>query len=190
MMLEYILFNRVARRLRRAPPSGVGALACAACLMGCARLPADDGDLAVPDREVFPLVSDALERRCATLDCHGSRGRNLRLYTGSGLRLDEAAVPGSGSTTEAEYDASYRSIVALEPIVLDAVVSEGGARPERLTLVRKARGVEKHAAGAVLEAGGDADLCLVSWLGPQLDEEACARAAEIAPPAGWPQDEP
>lgn len=156
----------------------------------CAREPAGDGGTLVPDRTEFPPVADALERRCATLDCHGSAGRNLRLYSGTGLRLDEADVPGSGSTTEAEYDASFQSIVSLEPAVMDAVLAEGGARPERLTLVRKARGAEKHAGGAALDPFGDADRCLASWLSPALDEEACARAEGFGPPEGWPDDAP
>ena len=169
---------------------GAAALVLAAGVGACARLPESDGELLVPDRAVFPVVADALELRCATLDCHGAPGRNLRLHSGTGLRLEATDVPGSGSTTEAEYDASYRAIVALEPAVLDVVLAEGGARPERLTLVRKGRGAEKHAAGAVLAEGDDADRCLVSWLSRSVDEDACGRAADFGPPAGWPGDVP
>ncbi|APR82050.1 Hypothetical protein A7982_07399 [Minicystis rosea] len=140
--------------------------------------------LSLPDRATFPLVADALERRCATLDCHGSVGRNLRLYSGSGLRLDPMNLPGSVSTTEAEYDASYRSLVWLEPEIMSAVVSEGGAEPERLTLVRKARGTEYHKPGAVIQAGEPADRCLVSWLASKIDEEQCTLAADFGAPGG------
>ena len=92
------------------------------------------------------------------------------------------AMPGSGSTTDAEYEASYRSIIALEPEVLSVVVADGGAQPERLTLVRKARGTEKHAGHAIIVKGDAADRCLTSWLSPQLDEDACAQAAELPRP--------
>lgn len=167
-----------------------GALCSVVAVIGCAQVPASGAEGLAPDREVFPAVADAMELRCATLDCHGAEGRNLRLYSGSGLRLSASDVPGYGSTSESEYEASYRSIVALEPAVLGAVLSDGGALPERLTLVRKARGTEKHAGGAVIEEGDDADLCLVSWLSPTLDEEACGRAADFGPPPGWPDDAP
>lgn len=156
---------------------------------GCVAPPPDNSELRAPDRESFPLVLDALELRCATLDCHGSAGRNLRLYSGVGLRFDPADVPGNGSTTEDEYEISYRSITTLEPEILDAVLSDRGARAERLTLVRKARGGEKHAAGAVITAGDAADRCLVSWFAPRIDDEACSAAAELGPPE-WPEDPP
>lgn len=168
----------------------VAVFACIAAAPGCA-LPAEPGEApAVPDSASFPLVSDALERRCATLDCHGAPGRNLRLYTGTGLRLDPAHVPGSGSTTDAEYAASYRALIALEPEILGTVVAEGGDRPERLTLVRKARGTEHHKAGAVLREGDDADRCLTSWLAALIDEDACALAEDYVAPVGWHDEDP
>jgi hypothetical protein len=155
---------------------------------GCVSAAEGDGDgpSNLPDRASFPLVVDALERRCATLDCHGSTARNLRLYTGSGLRLDSMAVPGSAPTTEAEYEASYRSVVGLEPEIMSAVVSAQGDEPERLTLLRKARGREYHTAGAVLRPGDPADRCVTSWLASAIDKEACELGAEVAPPSGGP----
>lgn len=142
-----------------------------------------DGELLAPEMAAFPPVLGALERRCATLDCHGDAGRNLRLYTGSGLRLDPKDVPGMGSTTAAEAEASYWSVVGLEPEELSLVVEQDGAHPERLTLVRKARGAEYHKPGAILELGDDADTCLTSWLADKLDEAACAKAAELSAPS-------
>ena len=156
------------------------------CASGCAVATEEEGVLELPERASFPLVADALERRCATLDCHGTSTRNLRLYGGAGLRLDPAGVSGSGSTTEAEYDASYRSVVGLEPEIMSAVVLASGSAPERLTLVRKARGLEDHAAGAVLQAGAPADRCLTSWLASATDAQACALGAEVTAPPGWP----
>lgn len=150
--------------------------------LGCARGSPSDEALALPDRAGFPMVAGVLEQRCATLDCHGRQERNLRLYGGTGLRLSPDDVPGSGATTEDEHDASYQSIVGLEPEVLSLVVSEGGKGPERLSLVRKARGDDAHKGGAVLTRGDDADRCVTSWLSPALDEKACARAEELLPP--------
>ena len=164
----------------------VGCVVVTLSALGCAA--GSEGDTAggAPDRASFPLVSDALERRCGTLDCHGERARNLRLFTGSGLRLDPADVPGSGSTTEAEYDASYQSVVGLEPELMNVVVAEHGRAPERLTLVRKARGLEDHQGGAMLKVGDPADRCMLSWLASTPDEPACSLGAEFGPPLEWP----
>ncbi len=153
-------------------------LLLAAC--GSAR---EDGPLEAPDRATFPQVEDALARRCGTLDCHGRRERNLRLYGASGLRLDPSHIPGVDDTTEAEYDASYRSVVGLEPELIRAVVAEQGRDPERLTLVRKARGLEHHRPGPILRAGDAADRCLISWLASVIDEARCAEAAQLDAPA-------
>lgn len=132
--------------------------------------------VAVPDRGEFPLVADAISAKCATLDCHGQVGRNLRMYWQRGLRLDPGAFPGEGETTPDEYDQTFRSLVALEPLKMDAVVKRE-ARPDGLTLVRKGRGTEAHKGGAKLVVGGDADRCLVSWLVGSTDVAACKAAA-------------
>jgi hypothetical protein len=168
--------------MKRQYLGAVALLAAGLAAPGCAQGAESEGDLQFPDRATFPAVAGALDRRCATLDCHGTPERNLRLYGRSGLRIDPADVPGSGDTTEAEHDASYESIVGLEPEVMSLVVSERGRAPERLTLIRKARGSEAHKGGARIALGDDSDVCLTSWLGSALEEEACAFAADIPPP--------
>lgn len=136
---------------------------------------------AEPDRASFPPVEDLLVRRCGTLDCHGQVGRNLRLYGHEGLRLAPDASPNrTGVTTTEEYDASYRSVVALEPEILGEVVASGGAAPERLTLVRKARGTEHHKGGTLMNAGDPEDLCLTSWLAGKTDAATCQAALRSA----------
>ena len=168
------------------PPGAALALLASACVS-----PVQDNlSSAVPDRASFPLVSDALERSCATLDCHGSPVRNLRLHTGTGYRLDPGDVPGSGSTTAAEYEANYRAILGLEPELIRMVVAEQGASPERLTLVRKAIGLEYHKPGAVLRSDAPSFRCMTSWLASATDEEQCAKGKDVAPPEGWPGPEP
>lgn len=158
------------------------AAAVAACNASRTGESAQDAPFDAPDRLAFPRVLDALERRCGTLDCHGDPGRNMRLYTGSGLRLGKMDIPGESATTDAEYNASYWSVVGLEPEIMSAVVADGGERPERLTMVRKARGTEYHKPGAILEIGEPADRCLTSWLASKLDEEACKTAADFNAP--------
>lgn len=167
----------------RAAWISIATIAAASLAAACGST-AEDGPLRKPDRVTFPLVNDALARRCATIDCHGSTERNLRLYSASGLRLDPAGIPGEDDTTEAEYDASYRSVIGLEPEVMSAVVADEGRDPERLTMVRKARGTEYHRPGPILVAGDAADMCVLSWLASAIDEARCTEAAEFeAPPS-------
>jgi hypothetical protein len=93
-------------------------------------------------------------------------------------RLDPRSLPDSPSdVTQAEIDADYDAVVAVEPEVLRQVVAEKGARPERLTLVRKGRGAEEHKGGRRVVPGDPADRCVLSWLASAVDADACAAAA-------------
>ena len=132
----------------------------------------------VPDRASFPVVSDLLGHRCGTLDCHGVTYRNLRIYGREGLRAKQDARPSSkpNTTTPDEYDATFKSLVSLEPEIMSAVVGEGGAHPERLTLVRKARGAEDHKGLAIWSEGDPQDICLTSWLAGKVDSVTCMAA--------------
>lgn len=129
-------------------------------------------------------VSTVLERRCGSLDCHGSTARNLRLYSERGLRLpveDGGATPGSAPTTIDEVSANYLSVMSLEPEYTNEVLD--GADPYKLLLVKKPLEIEKHKGGPALRRGDDAEKCLVSWLTRDLsnpiDQAACTRAAEF-----------
>jgi hypothetical protein len=83
-------------------------------------------------------------------------------------------VPCGTETTQAEIHADYESVVALEPEVLAEVVHDGGRNPERLTIVRKARGTEKHTGGVVFAPGSDGDLCLTQWIAGQTTDAGVA----------------
>jgi hypothetical protein len=138
--------------------------------------------IAAPDRAQFPPVSQLLDRRCGTLDCHGATTRNLQIYGCEGLRLGDASpgcrVSSGTDTTAEEHDATYRSLVALEPAVMTAVVNGKGANPELLTFVRKARGTEAHKGGALFTPGDDQDTCVTSWLAGTTNTEACKRGLD------------
>jgi hypothetical protein len=144
--------------------------------------PPDDGRVGVvaPDLAQFPPVSMLLDHRCGSLDCHGSRTRNLQIYGCEGLRLGDASpgcrVSSGINTTAEEHEATYRSLVALEPAVMSAVVQGHGADPELLTFVRKARGTEAHKGGTLVTPGDDQDVCITSWLASATNLDACARA--------------
>lgn len=172
------------RRHRAALPALLPALVLGylvVAALGCAETTPDE-ELHLPSRSQFPLVLDAMERRCGTLDCHGTPGRNLRLYTGSGLRLDAKDIPGNGQTTEAELDASYWSVQGLEPEIMSAVIADEGADPERLVMIRKARGTEHHKPGAIIQEDDDTDVCIRSWLKSKTSTTACQAAANFNAP--------
>ncbi len=135
---------------------------------------------APPFDDRFKIVADALTPTCGTLDCHAQAGRNLRFR---GLS-DE--INAGGDLGRDPYLPTYWSIVGLEPEVLDAVVRDRGADPERLVLVRKARRAEKHEGGALMIPGDDLDRCLVSWLAGKVDTERCACNCDSAEPCGGP----
>jgi hypothetical protein len=130
----------------------------------------------------FGPVGSYLAHRCGTLDCHGQTGRNLRVWGCDGMRLDPFDVPscdrltGGSPTTAGEHQATYRSLVGLEPSVMSAVVSGGGQHPELLTFIRKIRGTEAHKGGQLVTPGDDQDQCLSSWLASSTDDVACANA--------------
>ncbi len=129
----------------------------------------------LPDETTFAPVAGALLYRYGTLDCHGTTFRNFRLYGEDGLRLDHDASVNGGPTTDAEVQADFASFVGLEPEILSAVVADHGADPDRLTLIRKARGEEDHKGGQRITIGDDADLCLTGWLASTPDDAACAK---------------
>jgi len=149
-------------------------------------------------------VSYFLERRCGTLDCHGQAGRPLRIYGHYGLRLPNQAGlrPTSGDTSEEEVAANYRSVVGLQPEVINRVVlarAEGNCALEgepdvpclhHLLLVAKplscnlnesvgcndkALGVE-HKGGPIIARGDDGYACLLTWIQGITDGVKCERA--------------
>jgi hypothetical protein len=132
----------------------------------------------------FTPVAQMLVFKCGSIDCHGSKYRNFRLYGFGSERLDSSmnTEPGSAETTPAEVVEDYNSMVALEPTIYLQVIRESGAHPERLTLVRKARNLEDHKGNKPIADGDQADICLQSWLQGRLLPDACyAAVPRLAP---------
>ena len=144
-------------------------------------------------KAIFPPVADLLAYRCGSLDCHGSIAAKLHHLEllrpparhGRGAGLPERARVRSClaehrrnvDTTAAEYNATYRSLVGLEPTVMSQVVASGGADPDLLTFVRKARGEEDHKGGKLWDAGSPDDQCVAQWLAGQSSTTATCRSA-------------
>jgi hypothetical protein len=156
-------------------------------ITACSTPPANERYIqqALPDRASFPPVAELLVVRCGSLLCHGTPGRNLRLYGSAGLRWsssDRPLVP--LCDTQDEIDQDYESVVGLEPETMSAVVAAAGMNPDRLTMVRKARGTEAHKGGQIWSQGDDSDNCVTTWLAGNADANACAKGVASVLPAG------
>ena len=163
-------------------------LALATALVVACGGPPEDARVGIlaPDFDKFAPVGLLLDHRCGSLDCHGQRTRNLQIFGCEGLRLGDASpgcrISSGTDTTIEELQATYRSLVALEPVVMTTVVSGHGANPELLTFVRKARGTEAHKGGTLITPGDDQDQCITLWLAnadADAGAEACARALAL-----------
>jgi hypothetical protein len=171
---------------------GALVVTAASALPACVAASGDGGpsgvqrELLAPPRVGFEHVADAMQPSCGTLDCHGQAGRNLRLFGGRGLRLMAGANPLAGDTTPAEYDATFWSVVGLEPETMTDVLLDHGADPERLSLIRKPRGHERHKGGTLMTAGDALDQCLISWLAGAIVDAPCTVAAMYDAPGRTP----
>jgi hypothetical protein len=117
-------------------------------------------------------VSPYIERRCGTLDCHGSAQRPLRLYGELGLRHPlEENVSGGVETTSLERDANFESVCGVEPERMTEAVGDLGASADKLLIVAKPRDVRHHKGGKVIDEGSDADRCLTGWVGALSAED-------------------
>jgi hypothetical protein len=128
-----------------------------------------------PSRADFKYVAPVLSRRCGSLDCHGSSFRNMRVYGFGGQRLGAGgfAPDNPNASTVEEVNATYESVIALEPEIMRDVVQSGGASAERLTFVRKGRGDEAHKGDRRITPGDASDRCITSWLKNTIDVAAC-----------------
>lgn len=168
----------------------IGSLAALALAIGCASTP-DDGSapaLAVTGLELASyqaLVQPVVERRCGTVDCHGQLPRGLRVYGENSLRLanDAGLTVGNGKTTPDEAQATYASIVGLEPEKTSAFAAKSVRSNDdayELTFLSKPIERERHRGGIALRKGEPAEQCLRSWLIGKVDAAACASA--LPPP--------
>ncbi|HEY8079182.1 MAG TPA: hypothetical protein VIF62_33855 [Labilithrix sp.] len=177
---------------------------CLVLAVACASAPDKDErveTLKPPfEQKSFEHFNSYVGHQCGTIDCHGSRYRNMRIYGALGLRLAGndctlATVPGVANapctpgdvnadpsvekrellpqSKDSERLASYLSITGLEPEILDAVVRDHGANPERLTFMRKAYGDENHKGFNLVERGSPGEKCLLSFFAGAIDTDSC-----------------
>lgn len=149
-------------------------LLAAGCIAESESLPTEQ---LCPTAENFPIVSQVVERRCGTLDCHGDGSRSLRIYGRTGLRKPREATPGHVpgglvATTAEEVQSTYLSICGLQPELMNDV-TQNKTDPSELLILRKGRLVESHKGGQVLVEGAAGDRCIYSWLDGVVDTAAC-----------------
>ncbi len=155
---------------------------------GCKQEGLSEGlSVTCPSRVVYVKhVSELMERRCGTLDCHGTDFAPMRMLGRDGLRhAAEGNYTGEGESTDAEKSANYFSVCAVEPERVARVVDDpGGNAVNTLLLVRKARGQEGHKGGKVFDPWDEADRCVVGWLRGDAEasiEKACQAALAKLP---------
>jgi hypothetical protein len=159
----------------------------AASIVACASTPDDSKqpNLVVTGADVsaFRLGVDAVfERRCGSLDCHGTTARGLRIYSSNGLRLpnDQGNAPGIGATTGDEINANYASIVGLQPEQMNAFLAKDPRTADdayQLLILTKPLQIERHKGGAALSKGEPAEQCIVTWLTGKADQTLCAKGS-------------
>ncbi len=158
------------------------ALAVAAFAGACAGTPNAKGYMQETEALHQPFiagdVAPAIGWSCGSLDCHGTVARNMRIFSQYGLRLGTTDTPGGMPITQSEIDADFRSVSSLEPEIMNQVVADGGAHPERLTLIRKARGTEHHKGGTIMVPGDHLDTCLTTWLAGAPNQAECDAASQ------------
>jgi hypothetical protein len=129
--------------------------------------------------EAVTPVSEYMDRRCGTLDCHGGDYIPMRLYGQYGLRYpSETNVSGGKASTPVELAANYSTVCTLQPEETTAAVSDPNSA-EQLLIVLKSRGLVSHKGGAVVKEGDPGDDCIAGWLrgdDPALVSAACQNA--------------
>jgi hypothetical protein len=130
----------------------------------------------LPRGPEFRPVAQVFVDSCASLDCHGSKYRNMHLYGYGSTRIDPKHQPDAPDTTDDEVNRDYDSVVSVEPEITRAVAMDRGFHPERLTFIRKGRGAEAHKGGIRLVPGQPADDCILSWLSGTVNAAVCRSA--------------
>jgi len=154
--------------------------AAASMVMACASSPDDSYTPRVAvlglDRVSYEaMVHPVVERQCGSVDCHGKLPRGMRVYGEGGLRLGTTV----GKTTSEEAQATYVSIVGLEPektSELTARTPRSAADAYDLLLLAKPLTRERHRGGLSLRMGEPAEQCISSWLLGTVDANACSSA--------------
>lgn len=169
-----------ANRSRALVVLGALALSVAAVSSGCSDLGGTVTNVCASQEIFEQSVSPFVERRCGTLDCHGGIARPMRVFGRLGLRHpDEDNISGGAATTALERAANYTSVCGVDAEKMNESVQNLGNTAEKLLIVTKARGLEKHKGGKVVNENDPGDLCILSWLKNNDTQAATSCAAAV-----------
>lgn len=159
--------------------------AAAAVLAACAAAPHETTVTvgALDQASYETQVHEIFVKTCGAATCHGNAPRGLRVYGEGALRLDGA----TGPTTTGETNATYVSIVGLEPEKLNAFLADQPRQEAvamKLLVLAKPLAIERHRGGTSLRKGEAAEQCILTWLLGHTDGQACTAAAmaPVVPP--------
>jgi hypothetical protein len=130
--------------------------AALASLLGCVS-GGEPAALPEPDRALFEAVAEpVLVARCASLACHGTERRRLRVFAPERLREDPRRSHLLEPLTAREHALNYHSARAF---------SEGAPSAAQSLLVLKPLGLAGHLGGAVFTTAEDPECdALLRWL--------------------------
>jgi hypothetical protein len=166
--------------------AAIAAIVSSSCAIPSTNSADPSGNLPSQDSYLNNHVSDFMEARCGTLDCHGQDGRPLRIYSKNGLRLKNAnGKRDTSATTDAEKTANYFAVIGLEPENMALCYSTQGASIDNFQLLKKpldiVGGGIRHKGGPVLR-NTDSDKgwqCLYGFAAGNVSKADCDDAAKI-----------
>ena len=168
---------------KRVPPGAVSTvgLLVAVLLVACSGPKEGTFTIVAPPENTFaPVVSDALEVHCGTLDCHGSVYRNLRFFGHFGTRASPDEKTGIEPTSDEEYVRNYDSLIAIEPEALSTIMQKHGAGFDSWIVVTKGTNAEVHKGGQQMKKGDTTYTCLSSWILGAVQMDACLQSVNLA----------
>ncbi|MFI5306424.1 MAG: hypothetical protein ACHQ53_03665 [Polyangiales bacterium] len=170
------------------------AILCGACcaLGSACQSPAQSAQKLAPRDGVSYAahVQPYLELTCATLDCHGNRGRALRLYSELGLRASDDLRPQPISMTT-EPSAITQDELDANVLSFAGVAVEAKRPSQQLALLKPlavSAGGVKHVGGVHWLSTKDPGYsCMREWLVGDVQGDLgdfCARALDAIKPPG------
>jgi len=139
-------------------------------VLGACSVPAGEPE-AIVERDVAAFATDVqplLKAGCASLDCHGTAGRPLRLYAEYGLR-ERVEL----RTQPVSADELTANVAAFAGISVDVILGKP---------LHTSAGGMKHVGGDLWSSKDSPEyVCVAAWLNGTSAPSACAAAVDAAP---------
>ena len=164
--------------LRAGLAAWVAASAVVLCNSACSVDSTAVSQVILPNRDEFinQGVSTFMQQRCGALDCHGQKGRPMRLYSTNGLRKTPGKTRATGKLTGEEETDNYFSVVGLEPEEITSSMATLGEYQKFQLLLKPldiSGGGVRHKGGPVLRSTDPGWDCLASWVAGKVNAANC-----------------